>query len=174
MQKQINCGAIEGDDLDRMGEVETSGDRQRNRTRLWLSILRLHGMVFADLNRAMQEETGLSLAKFDAMAQLARRPDGLSMGQLSGALKVTNGNVSGLVNRLIKDGLVVKAMSPEDRRSFSAKLTNLGEEKFEQASEAHNRILARLLQEVSDNDMLAASSALRGLLDTMQPRANLD
>ncbi len=157
-----------------MGKLETSIERQRNQTRLWLNVLRLHGHIFSDLNKRMLDETGLSLAKFDAMAQLARRPDGLSMGQLSGALKVSNGNVSGLVNRLIKDGLVLKVMSPEDRRSFSARLTDAGQERFSQASDAHNRILAALLQQVSDKEMATASSTLRGLLDTLQPSAPLD
>ncbi|MGB3177722.1 MAG: MarR family transcriptional regulator [Albidovulum sp.] len=157
-----------------MGEAATKSDRQQNQTRLWLNILRLHGLVFGDLNRQLLEETGLSLAKFDAMAQLARNPDGLSMGKLSGALKVTNGNVSGLVNRLIKDGMVVKAMSADDRRSFSAKLTDAGLTTFKQVSEAHNRILADLLSAVSDKDMMEASAALRGMLETMQTGANLD
>lgn len=157
-----------------MGEFGENSDRQRNQTRLWLNILRLHGLVFADLNRRMLDETGLSLAKFDAMAQLERRPEGLSMGQLSGALKVTNGNVSGLVNRLIKDGMVVKAMSSEDRRSFSAKLTGLGQEKFKQASEAHNRILAALLDGVSDQEMESANLSLRGVLDSILSSAQVD
>ena len=99
-----------------MVEANTTMDRQRTQTRLWLNVLRLHGLVFSDLNKRMLEETGLSLAKFDAMAQLDRNAEGLSMGQLSGALKVTNGNVSGLVNRLIKDGMVVKAMSPVESK----------------------------------------------------------
>ncbi|AAV97583.1 transcriptional regulator, MarR family (plasmid) [Ruegeria pomeroyi DSS-3] len=157
-----------------MGEAATKSDRQQNQTRLWLNILRLHGLVFGDLNRQLLDETGLSLAKFDAMAQLARNPDGLSMGKLSGALKVTNGNVSGLVNRLIKDGMVVKAMSADDRRSFSAKLTDAGLTTFKQASEAHNRILAELLRAVSDQDMVEASAALRGILESMQTGASLD
>lgn len=157
-----------------MGEAATKSDRQQNQTRLWLNILRLHGLVFGDLNRQLLDETGLSLAKFDAMAQLARNPDGLSMGKLSGALKVTNGNVSGLVNRLIKDGMVVKAMSADDRRSFSAKLTDAGLTTFKQASEAHNRILAELLRAVSDQDMVEASAALRGILESMQTSANLE
>lgn len=157
-----------------MGEAAIKSDRQQNQTRLWLNILRLHGLVFGDLNRQLLDETGLSLAKFDAMAQLARNPDGLSMGKLSGALKVTNGNVSGLVNRLIKDGMVVKAMSADDRRSFSAKLTDAGLTTFKQASEAHNRILAELLRAVSDQDMVEASAALRGILESMQTSANLE
>lgn len=157
-----------------MGEAVIKPDRQQKQTRLWLNVLRLHGLIFADLNRQLLDETGLSLAKFDAMAQLARQPDGLSMGQLSGALKVTNGNVSGLVNRLIKDGMVAKAMSAEDRRSFSAKLTDIGQRTFERAREAHNRILADQLSGISDNELDASSTTLRNLLEAVQVNLNND
>ncbi|TBX14785.1 MarR family winged helix-turn-helix transcriptional regulator [Nioella sediminis] len=150
-----------------MGETGKSDARQRNQTRFWLSVLRLHSDIFAELNKRMQDEVGLSLAKFDAMAQLARTPEGISMGQLSSALKVSNGNVSGLVTRLIKDGLVIKAMSTEDRRSFSARLTEIGEQKFLMARDAHNSILADILQQVPDEELTAANTALREILEEM-------
>ncbi|MEZ5913267.1 MAG: MarR family transcriptional regulator [Paracoccaceae bacterium] len=109
----------------------------------------------------MQDQTGVSLAKFDVLAQLVRSPDGLSMGKLSSALRVSNGNVSGLVNRLMKDGFVEKIMSDADRRSFTAKLTPLGAERFHQANTAHHEVLSRILQDLSDTELTAATDAVR-------------
>lgn len=174
MRKHITCDSNNAELQDCMAETSTSTEKLRHQTRLWLNVLRLHGLVFPILNRRMLEETGLSLAKFDAMAQLARNPDGLSMGRLSDALKVTNGNVSGLVNRLIKDGVVVKVMSTGDRRSFLAKLTDEGQVKFKQASEAHNRLLAAMLSEVSEKEMTEANSTLLGLLKSIQQSVEVD
>src|SRR5215471_15898908 len=108
-------------------------------TRLWLQLLSLHGDVFASLNSALNSEFGLSLAKFDVLAQLDRYRDGLALGQLSQNLKVSGGNVSGLVRRLLADDLISKEMSSEDRRSFIVQLTSRGEALFSKAAEVHKR-----------------------------------
>lgn len=121
---------------------ELASDRlQKVETRLWLRMLSLHGEVFARLNRALAAELGLSVAKFDALAQLDRFRDGLSLGQLSRNLRVTGGNVSGLVQRLSADGLITREMSSEDRRSFVVRLTPKGASVFEAARRVHQREL---------------------------------
>ncbi|WP_166418709.1 MarR family winged helix-turn-helix transcriptional regulator [Cochlodiniinecator piscidefendens] len=123
----------------------------------------LHTTVFSELNRRLSNETSISLAKFDTMAQLYRFPDGISMSDLSSALRVSNGNVSGLVNRLIKDGYVCKEMSREDRRSFRATLTEKGRAKFEEALDVHQNVLADLLGTLSPDELSNTASLLRGL-----------
>ncbi len=92
-------------------------------TRLWLQLLSLHGELFASLNAMLNSEFGLSLAKFDVLAQLDRYRDGLALGQLSQNLKVTGGNVSGLVDRLVQAGLVERRAIVGDRRSYAMHLT---------------------------------------------------
>src|SRR5262245_44725762 len=79
-------------------------------TRVWLEILSLHGAVCSSLNAVLGAKLGLSLAKFDVLAQLYRYPQGLALGQLSRNLKVSGGNVSGLVQRLLTDALISKSI----------------------------------------------------------------
>ncbi len=131
---------------------------------MWLSILALHRVIFAELNRVLLDQVGISLAKFDALAQLYRYPDGLNMSQLSKALKVSNGNVSGLVNRLVKDGLVAKAMAKEDRRSFNAMLTLEGKEAFEKALGKHRMALSKFFEDLPPEELSETVDALRGLV----------
>ncbi|MCX7560592.1 MarR family transcriptional regulator [Sulfitobacter sp. F26204] len=131
--------------------------------RFWLSLLRVHNTIFPELNRNLRENAGIGLAKVDLLAQLARHRDGISMSDLSTALKVTNGNVSGLVNRLVKDGLVRKEMSTSDRRSFTAKLTNEGLETFQAAMEIHQVTLAKLMADVEKDVVIEATEPLRKL-----------
>src|ERR1700746_3062858 len=125
-------------------------------TRLWLQLLSLHGELFASLNSMLSSEFALSLAKFDVLAQLDRYRDGMALGQLSQNLKVSGGNVSGLVQRLLADDLISKEMSSQDRRSFIVRLTPKGEALFKKAAEAHRRHLSERLADISTREMDSA------------------
>lgn len=132
-------------------------------TRLWLQLLSLHGEIFASLNSMLSSEFGLSLAKFDVLAQLDRYPDGLALGQLSQNLKVSGGNVSGLVQRLLADDLISKAMSSEDRRSFIVRLTPKGAALFRKAADIHKRHLSKRLENIPAQELDGALAVLRSL-----------
>ncbi|PDT76939.1 MarR family transcriptional regulator [Bradyrhizobium sp. C9] len=132
-------------------------------TRLWLQLLSLHGELFASLNSMLSSEFGLSLAKFDVLAQLDRYPHGMALGQLSQNLKVSGGNVSGLVQRLLADDLISKEMSSEDRRSFIVRLTPKGEALFRKAADVHKRHLSERLESIPAPELEAALSVLRSL-----------
>lgn len=136
--------------------------------RFWLNILRVHNTIFPELNRSLRDNAGVGLAKFDVLAQLVRHSDGISMSDLSKALKVTNGNVSGLVNRLVKDGLVSKEMSATDRRSFSAKLTDKGRETFQTAMKYHEITLAELMADIGNDALIEATEPLRHLSEKLK------
>jgi DNA-binding MarR family transcriptional regulator len=137
-------------------------------TRLWLQLLSLHGELFASLNSILSLEFGLSLAKFDVLAQLDRYPDGLTLGQLSQNLKVSGGNVSGLVQRLLADDLISKEMSREDRRSFIVRLTSKGEALFRKAADVHKKHLSKRLENVSAKELDTALTVLRSLSSKLQ------
>lgn len=139
---------------DRLEEVQT---------RVWLRILSLYGEIFARLNRVLTAESGVSLAKFDVLAQLDRFSEGLSLGRLSQNLKVTGGNVSGLVQRLSADGLITREMSRADRRSFVVRLTPKGASVFAAARAAHQRELSACFRNVPASDLDVVLQALNGL-----------
>jgi DNA-binding MarR family transcriptional regulator len=132
-------------------------------TRLWLQLLSLHGELFASLNSLLTSEFGLSLAKFDVLAQLDRYPEGLVLGQLSQNLKVSGGNVSGLVQRMAADDLLSKEMSSEDRRSFIVRLTPKGAALFRKASDVHKRHLSKRLENIPVQELDTALGVLRSL-----------
>jgi DNA-binding MarR family transcriptional regulator len=132
-------------------------------TRLWLQLLSLHGELFSSLNSELGAGFGLSLAKFDVLAQLDRYRDGLALGQLSQNLKVSGGNVSGLVQRLLADELISKEMSSEDRRSFIVRLTAKGDALFRKAADVHKKHLGKRLQNVSVQELDSALSVLKSL-----------
>lgn len=140
-------------------------------TRIWLRILSLHGDIHARLNRALGAGFGLSLAKFDVLAQLDRFGGCLSQGQLTQHLKVTGGNVSGLVQRLAADGLISKEMSSTDRRSFVVRLTAKGRSVFAAARRTHRQQLDESFARVPAAELEAALQVLTDLCATTTNKA---
>lgn len=149
-------------------EIGGTAERRKVETRIWLQILSLESTIFAGLNGALGTGHGLSVAKFEFLAQVARHPDGVSLGQISSDLKVTSGNVSGLVRRLQADGLITRTMSPEDRRSFIVRFTPEGERLFEKANALHAQTLAKCFEGLAPAELEEALAALRFLASRVQ------
>lgn len=128
--------------------------------RLWLRLLEVVMVVEKALSSRLQRSFGLTLARFDVLAQLARYPEGLTMKDLSEKLLVTAGNVTRLTSQLERAGLIRKEKRPEDGRKVFLTLTPEGRELFERMAREHREWLEELLSGLSPEDM----EALYGLL----------
>ena len=135
-------------------------DRRKVETRIWLHILALESAIFSRLNSALGTEFGLSVAKFEFLAQVERYPEGITLGKISENLKVTSGNVSGLVQRLLADDLITKQMSLEDRRSFIVRFSSKGKEVFEKANALHKAKLAECFADIPLGELEEALETL--------------
>lgn len=92
-----------------------------------------------ELERRLEEAlvaVGLSVSKFDAMEQLIRAGEPMSLGSLAGQLRCVRSNVTQLIDRLEAEGLVKRGGCSEDRRSVRAKVTPLGLERHAAGLEA--------------------------------------
>ncbi len=105
--------------------------------RLWLRLLACTNLIEAPLRQRLREQFDGSLPRFDLMAQLDRHPGGLKMRELSRRLMVTGGNVTGLTDRLVAEGLVERREDPKDRRAFTVALTADGKRQFRTMARAH-------------------------------------
>jgi DNA-binding MarR family transcriptional regulator len=105
--------------------------------RLWLRLLACTNLVEAPLRQRLREQFDGSLPRFDLMAQLDRHPGGLKMRELSRRLMVTGGNVTGLTDRLVAEGLVQRREDPADRRAYTVALTAEGKKQFRTMARAH-------------------------------------
>ena len=119
----------------------------KNRLRLWLKLLKLTRQIESELRDNLRVEFETTLPRFDVMAALYRFPKGLLMSELSGALKVSNGNVTGIVDRLVKDALVIRSAVPGDRRALRVKLTPAGKKEFLKQAVQHERWVDTLLSD---------------------------
>ncbi len=102
----------------------------KDRLRLWLRLLRTTRRIEHVLRDRLRTEFDTTLPRFDVMAALYRVPEGMIMSDLSRFLMVSNGNVTGIVDRLVDDGLVIRALREGDRRTSSVRLTDAGRTRF--------------------------------------------
>lgn len=119
-----------------------SGDHAK--LKLWLRMLSCTTQVEAEVRRRLRARFGITLARFDYMAQLYRYRDGLKMRELSRYLMVTGGNVTGLTDDLERDGLVTREGSPTDRRAWILRLTPKGRRSFESMAQEHEEWILEL------------------------------
>lgn len=144
------------------GAAAVSQDRNLE-SRTWGAVLDLHGAIFARLNRAIGAEFGITLAKFDVLAQLVACGEGLNQGALSQRLKVTGGNVTGLVRRLEGDGLVTRHVAHDDRRANIVLVTANGRDLYLAARARHDELLAQWLGSADAADLARTAEMLRAL-----------
>ena len=117
--------------------------------KVWLRLLACSTQIETEVRKRLRSRFGMTLPRFDYLAQLYRHPDGLRMNVLSRYLMVTGGNVTGLTDELEKSGLVVREDNPNDRRSFRVSLTEPGRHEFERIAAEHERWLVELFGGVS-------------------------
>lgn len=129
--------------LDRLREADGLGHEARVRPgdhtalKLWLRLLACTTQIEDTIRRRLRERFGISLSRFDYLAQLHRHPEGLRMRELSRHLMVTGGNVTGLTDELEAEGLVRRRDDPHDRRAFVVSLTPVGRRQFEAMAAEH-------------------------------------
>jgi DNA-binding MarR family transcriptional regulator len=105
--------------------------------RLWLRLLSCSTVVEKRIRALLEEEFGSTLPRFELLAALERHPEGLRMTELSSSMMVSNGNVTGVVSRLIRDRLVSRVCAPNDRRVATIRLTPKGRQTFAKMARVH-------------------------------------
>src|SRR5262245_26239746 len=98
--------------------------------RLWLRLLTCTTLIEGEVRSRLREVFDVTLPRFDLMAQLDKAPAGMTLGELSQRMMVSNGNVTGLAERLVAQGLVERRTAPNDRRAQLVNLTAEGRRAF--------------------------------------------
>lgn len=138
------------DQRDQM-DNETS-DLSKARLRAWLQILKVSRKIEGELREKMRIEFGSTLPRFDVLAALYRERDGMRMSELSKSLMVSNGNVTGIVDRLVSEGLLVRVPVENDRRASIVRLTEAGEKDFAERALVHEAWVSELFSDLSARD----------------------
>ena len=130
------------------------------RLRLWVRLLRATRLVESETRERFKSQFDVTLPRFDVMAALYRKPDGMLMSEISRFLLVSNGNVTGIVDRLVQDGFIVRSQRNSDRRTSFVRLTAKGHAAFVDMATAHERWINELLGGVKVRDAEDLSAKL--------------
>lgn len=142
----------------------------KEKLRLWIRLLRASRSIEAELRDRLSKEFGTTLPRFDVMAALYRTPDGMLMSDLSRFLLVSNGNVTGIVDRLVSEGLVQRSRRNGDRRTSIVQLTRDGKDTFRAMAAAHERWVGELLAGVTKSDARQLTSMLKAFRSNWEGR----
>ncbi len=121
--------------------------------RLWLRLLACSQLIEKRVRTQLRERFDTTLPRFDLMAQLERHPEGLKMKELSQRLMVTGGNVTGITDQLVAEGLVERVGVEGDRRAFLVRLTPEGRETFEHIAIEHEQWIVQAFDGLSTKDL---------------------
>ena len=133
----------------------------KDRVRLWLRLLKVVRGLEQELRDRLRREHNTTLPRFDVMSALSRHPEGLKMSQLSGVLRVSNGNVTGIADRLSEEGLVERIPVPGDRRAMMLRLTPEGAAQFARQAQAHEDWINEKLRGISSEEARAMAARLQ-------------
>ncbi len=134
--------------------------------RLWLRLLTCTQLIEREVRTALREQFDTTLPRFDLMAQLERAPQGLKMNDLSRRMMVTGGNVTGITDQLVAEGLVERLAVEGDRRAFLVRLTAAGRASFADMARAHEGWIVQAFGDLSDKDMASLHKLLGRVKDT--------
>ena len=143
----------------------------KQRLRFWLRLLKLQRHMEAVLREKLRAEFDTTLPRFDVMAALYHHQQGLRMSELSSFLKVSNGNVTGIVDRLVQDGSIIRVPVKGDRRAMVVRLTTKARDEFSHMAQVHEGWVNELLAELSPADAEAMIAGMDGVNQSLGENA---
>ncbi len=138
--------------IDRETAAELRPAEHKGELRLWLRMLTCSTLIENGIRRRLRDSFDMTLPRFDLMAQLDKAPEGLTLGELSQRMMVSNGNVTSIVEALVGQGLVDRKTSATDRRSQRVSLTAEGRRAFRRMAGAHEGWIAEIFDGLSPSD----------------------
>jgi len=144
--------------LDRILAREVPG---RRGLQAWDALLRAHATLLRQLETDLESKTGLALADFDVLAQLAIAGGSLRMTELADHALISRSGMTRRVTRLVHEGLVRRAHADADGRGVVVRLTKPGLERLTVAAPVHMRGVSDLfLTKLDDQELAVLESAL--------------
>jgi DNA-binding MarR family transcriptional regulator len=146
------------------------GGSEHIEIRIWLRLLACSTRIENVLKSRLRRDFGTSLARFDVLAQLDRFEHGLTMTELSRRLLVSNGAVTGLVEKLVADKLVFREEHSTDKRTVIVQLTSEGRAQFRKMALRHEEWVISLLGDLSHEarvELLHNLTLLKRRLDAL-------
>lgn len=130
-----------------------AASRSKQSLRLWLRLLSCESIIEQHIRTRLRETFEITLPQFDVLAELEHVGEPLTMTELSKKLMVSNGNVTGVIDRLVRVGMVRRTPSKEDRRVQLIDLTTQGQAYFKEMAEQHEQWIAELFESLPASEI---------------------
>src|SRR6202022_83690 len=121
--------------------------------RLWARRVTCPPLIEGEVRSRLRERFDVTLPRFDLMAQLDKVPEGMTLSDVSKRMMVSNGNVTGLVERLVDSGHVDRRTSDSDRRVQVIRLTKTGRAEFRKMAAEHETWIADIFGDLNPKDV---------------------
>ncbi|WP_182119698.1 MarR family transcriptional regulator [Acidovorax sp. FHTAMBA] len=121
--------------------------------RLWLRLLTCTQLIEKQVRSHLRAQFDTTLPRFDLMAQLERAPDGMKMKELSRRMMVTSGNITGITDQLVAEGLVERMDVEGDRRAYLVRLTPQGRAQFNTMARQHEQWIVEAFAALGERDI---------------------
>jgi DNA-binding MarR family transcriptional regulator len=162
LHMQIDSSADTAELLDRLVVAELPEGRGLS---AWVSLLRAHATLLRLLESELEEETGLALADFDVLAQLAMAGGELRISELAARALISRSGMTRRVSRLVDEGLVRRANADADGRGVVVALTDAGVARLEETAPVHARGISKLfVTPLTDRELATLERALGKLI----------
>jgi DNA-binding MarR family transcriptional regulator len=133
----------------------------RRGLRAWDALLRAHATLLRQLETDLESKTGLALADFDVLAQLAVAGGSLRMTELADRALISRSGMTRRVTRLVHEQLVRRAHADADARGVVVQLTNSGLDRLTDVAPVHIRGVSDLfLTKLDDQELAVLETAL--------------
>lgn len=137
----------------------------------WLELLRTANYIKKTVDAKLRAEFGQSISRFDVLSTLERgQRNGVRAGDLSRSMVVSEGNITQLMSKLLRDGLVLKRNDNNDARVVIYSLSDEGATLFNTMAEAHAKWISDIFKELSIDNL----SELRELLKHLPSQSILE
>jgi len=143
----------------------------REELRLWLRLLTCTNLIESEVRSRLRARFDVTLPRFDLMAQLEKSPQGLTLGALSRRMMVSNGNITGLVERLVDSGHIERLAHANDRRVSLVRLTDAGRAAFAEMAAEHGGWIASMFSGVEPEGQRALLRLLGELKSSVRERS---
>jgi len=127
-------------------------DDHGDELRLWLRLLTCTTLIEGEVRSRLRQRFDVTLPRFDLMAQLDKAADGMTLSVVSKRMMVSNGNVTGLVERLVDSGHLERRTSESDRRVQVIRLTKIGRAEFRKMAAEHETWIADMFSELTPTE----------------------
>lgn len=135
----------------------------------WLAFVRTYARLWDQLEAQIRRDHGLTIARYDVLAQLDTSGGQLRLSDLASAIVLSPSGLSKLLDRMEASGLIRREPDPDDARASLATLTPEGRALVKRARRSHHALLGQTFGAALDDREVAELARIIGRIDRLLP-----